>query len=91
MANLQQPVPPMGTTTSPGTGLGSMMGGSHVPMATPSSMGDEHSSSGTSPLIDPGITPSPDLSHLTMEERAIISNVMHRHQSEESREAEFLR
>ncbi|TRY72541.1 hypothetical protein TCAL_16226 [Tigriopus californicus] len=90
MANLQQPGAFLGTG-SLGTGVGSMMGGSHAPVATPSSMGDDHSSSGTSPMIDPGITPSPDLSHLTVEERAIISNVMHRHQSEESREVEFLR
>ena len=33
----------------------------------------------------------PDLSHLTVEERAIIENVMHRQQSEESKEVEFLR
>ena len=33
----------------------------------------------------------PDLSHLTASERAIIENVMHRQQSEESKEVEFLR
>ena len=33
----------------------------------------------------------PDLSHLTSSERAIIENVMHRQQSEESKEVEFLR
>ncbi len=33
----------------------------------------------------------PDLSHLTEEERAIIESVMHRHQSEESKEVTALR
>lgn len=33
----------------------------------------------------------PDLSHLTMEERAIIENVLQRQQNEETKEVEFLR
>ena len=38
-----------------------------------------------------GADGKPDLSHLTASERAIIENVMHRQQSEESKEVEFLR
>ena len=39
----------------------------------------------------PGADGKPDLSHLTYEERSIIERVMHRQQSEESKEVEFLR
>ena len=41
--------------------------------------------------IKTGPDGKPDLSHLTASERAIIENVMHRQQSEESKEVEFLR
>jgi hypothetical protein len=37
------------------------------------------------------VSPGPDLSHLTDEERAIIENVMHRQKDEETREVLFLR
>ena len=48
-------------------------------------------SSGNGGALKTGTDMGPDMSHLTASERAIIENVMHRQQSEESKEVEFLR
>ena len=57
----------------------------------PPTRGASGLSTGGGGVLPTGPDGKPDLSHLTASERSIIENVMHRQQSEESKEVEFLR
>ena len=79
------------TLSALGSSIGSSGGGqsdSGFAASTSSGFGPGSSSTGSTSGVPPN---KPDLSHLTPEERAIIEDVMHRQQSEENKEYEFLR
>ena len=80
------------TLSALGSSIGSSGGGmsdSGFAASTSSGFGPG-SSTGSTTGVQVGPN-KPDLSHLTPEERAIIENVIHRQQTEESKEFEFLR
>ena len=80
------------TLSALGSSIGSSGGGmsdSGFAASTSSGFGPGSSTGSTTGVhVGPN---KPDLSHLTPEERAIIENVIHRQQTEESKEFEFLR
>lgn len=79
------------TLSALGSSIGSSGGGmsdSGFAASTSSGFGPGSSTTGSTTGVAPN---KPDLSHLTPEERAIIENVIHRQQNEESMEYQFLR
>lgn len=76
------------TSMAPGSSSRSLSGGQLTPttLTPPMTLTPTHTGGSSG-----GGGHTPDLSHLTPEERAIIENVIHRQQHEETKEVTFLK